>query len=44
MANIEESRSNNLADIAAKLEALRQSQHPMETSMLPTETIEVLKR
>lgn len=44
MVNIEESRSNNLAYIAAKLEALKQSQHPMKTFMLPTETIRVLKR
>lgn len=40
MANTKESRGNNLADTAAKLAALKQSQ-PL--TVLPTEAIKVLK-
>lgn len=37
MANTEESRGNHLANTAAKLAALKQSQSLMETPKLPTE-------
>lgn len=43
MANVEESRGNHLADPAAKLPALKQSQPLMEAPMLLGEAIGGLK-